>query len=325
MEKTVLKRIGVLTSGGDAPGMNAAIRAVVRAGLQKNMEVVGIQRGYHGLLNKDVYEMSLRSVTDIISRGGTMLHTARSTEFATPEGVARAAANCRELGIEGIVVIGGDGSFRGARDLSLAGVPCVGVPGTIDNDIGASEYTIGFDTATSTAMELVDKIRDTTVAHERCHVVEVMGRKAGYIALEVGIACGAFAIIVPEVEINIERDIIGRIREAMATGKRHFIIVIAEGAGHAQELSAIIQKETGVDSRPTTLGYVQRGGSPTARDRMMASIMGHHALNLLAQGIGNRVVVVQNGKIKNLDIYEALAMKKPFTLDIYQAAQDISI
>ena len=287
------KAIAVLTSGGDAPGMNAAVRAVVRTGIAKGMKVYGVRRGYNGLLTGDVTELNLRSVSDIIHRGGTVLYTARSAEYNTPAGVKKAADYCRELGVSGVVVIGGDGSFRGARDLTNEGIPCVGIPGTIDNDVACSEYTIGFDTAMNTAMEMVDKIRDTAQSHDRCSVVEVMGRRCGDIALQTGVAVGATAILVPEVEYDLERDVIARILNNKSTGKKHFIIVVAEGVGKVGEIATYIQTRTGIESRATILGHVQRGGSPTLRDRVVASEMGHKAVDLLEQGIGNRVIAMQ--------------------------------
>ena len=252
------KKIAVLTSGGDAPGMNAAVRAVVRTAISFGMEVYGVRHGYNGLLTGEVQKMELRSVSNIIQHGGTALFTARSPEFNTPEGVQKAAAKCRELGIDGVVVVGGDGSFRGARDLTGAGVPCIGVPGTIDNDISSSEYTIGYDTAMNTAMEMIDRIRDTTESHDRCSVVEVMGRRCGDIALNTGIAVGAIATLVPEVKYDFEKDVIERIRYAQKTGKRHFIVVVAEGVGHSEDICKRIQEETGIESRATILGHVQR-------------------------------------------------------------------
>lgn len=284
------KKIAVLTSGGDAPGMNAALRAVVRAGISYGMEVYGVRRGYNGLLNGDMFPMNLRSVSDIIHRGGTFLYTARSPEYNTPAGVKKAADKCREMGIDGVVVIGGDGSFRGARDLTNAGIPCIGIPGTIDNDIACTEYTVGFDTAMNTAMEMVDRLRDTTESHDRCSVVEVMGRRCGDIALQTGIAVGATAILVPEVPYDFERDVIQRMKFTQKTGKKHFIIIVAEGVGGVDKLAKDIQEQTGIESRATVLGHVQRGGSPTLRDRVMASRMGYHAVELLDKGIGNRVV-----------------------------------
>ena len=254
------KSIAVLTSGGDAPGMNAAVRAVVRAGINKGMRVYGVYRGYNGLLNGDVQEMNLRSVSDIIGFGGTMLYTARSEEFATPAGIKKAADFCRSIDVSGVVVIGGDGSFKGARALTNAGINCIGIPGTIDNDIACSEYTVGFDTAMNTALQMVDRIRDTAQSHDRCSIVEVMGRRCGDIALQTGIATGATAILVPEIPYNIERDVIQRIVNTQKTGKKHFIIVVAEGVGKVAELANYIENRLGIETRATILGHVQRGG-----------------------------------------------------------------
>ena len=287
-------------------------------------EVFGVKRGYNGLLHGEVERMYLRSVSNIIQHGGTALFTARSPEFNTPEGVEKAAANCREMGIDGVVVIGGDGSFRGARDLSNAGIPCIGVPGTIDNDISSSEYTIGYDTAMNTAMDMIDRIRDTTESHDRCSVVEVMGRRCGDIALNTGIAVGAIATLVPEVEIDFERDLIERIKFAQQTGKRHFIVVVAEGVGHTEELCKRIQEETGIESRATILGHVQRGGSPTLRDRVVGSQMGYHAVELLRDGKSNRVVVMQGERITDFDITEALNMPRVFDEKLYEISQNLS-
>jgi 6-phosphofructokinase 1 len=320
-----IKTIAVLTSGGDAPGMNAAVRAVVRTGISNGMRVMGILRGYNGLLNGDIFEMNLRSVSDIIHHGGTALFTARSPEFNTPEGVQKAADNCRKMGIEGIVVIGGDGSFRGARDLSNAGISCIGVPGTIDNDVASSEYTIGFDTAMNTAVEMVDRLRDTTESHDRCSVVEVMGRRCGDLALQTGIAVGATSILVPEVPYDFQKDIVARMQFTQKTGKKHFIIVVAEGVGGVDKLAKEIEAATGIETRATVLGHVQRGGSPTLRDRVVASEMGNYAANLLAQGKSNRVVVMRDSKIVDLDITEALNMKKTFNKHLYDIAHTISI
>ena len=319
------KTIAVLTSGGDAPGMNAAVRAVVRAGINRGMRVFGIYRGYNGLLNGDIEEMNLRSVSDIIGNGGTMLYTARSEEFKKKEAQERAAAFCREKGIEGVVVIGGDGSFRGARALTACGINCVGVPGTIDNDIACSEYTVGFDTAMNTALEMVDRIRDTAQSHDRCSIVEVMGRRCGDIALQTGIATGATAILVPEVEYNIERDVITRIINTQKTGKKHFIIVVAEGVGGVHDLAKYIEQRLGIEARATVLGHVQRGGSPTVRDRVVASQMGYEAVSLLDKGLGNRVVVMRDGKITHLDINEALDMERVFDTKLYKVAMSVSI
>ena len=319
------KTIEVLTSGGDAPGMNAAVRAVARAALSKGIKVYGVRRGYNGLLNGDVFEMNLRSVSDILSKGGTVLYTARSPEFNTKEGVKKAADNCRKLGIDGVVVIGGDGSFRGARDLTGEGIPCIGVPGTIDNDISSSDYTIGFDTAMNTAMEMIDKIRDTAQSHDRCSVVEVMGRRCGDIALEVGIAIGASAILVPEVPYDLKKDVIDVLLKNRETGKKHFIIVVAEGIGGIDGIVKEIEAQTGIETRGTVLGHVQRGGSPTLRDRVVASRMGYRAVELLEEGQSNRVVVMKDNHIVDYDISEALAMKKQFNTKLFNIAHEISI
>jgi len=320
-----IKTIGVLTSGGDAPGMNAAVRAVVRTAISRGIRVMGIRRGYNGLINGDMFEMNLRSGSDIIHRGGTMLYTARCPEFKTQEGIEKGVKACKDYHIDGLVVIGGDGSFRGARDLSLGGIPCVAIPGTIDNDIGASDYTIGFDTALNTVMEMVDRLRDTCQSHDRCSVVEVMGRHAGYLALHAGIAVGATAVIVNEIPFDIERDIFDVMKRTALTGKKHYIIIVSEGVGGVSELAKKIEDRTGVETRATVLGHVQRGGTPTVRDRYMASCSGFHAVELLEQGIGNRVVVVKNDKIVDMDIYEALNTKKPYPVDIHNMAQEISI
>jgi 6-phosphofructokinase 1 len=320
-----MKTIGVLTSGGDSPGMNAAIRAIVRSAIEKDIRVIGIRRGYNGLINGDMIELNLRSVSDIIHRGGTVLYTARSPEFKTEEGMQKAVRVCQEMGIDGIAVIGGDGSFRGASDLSNRGIPCVGIPGTIDNDISSSDDTIGFDTAVNTVMEMVDKLRDTTESHDRCSVVEVMGRRAGYIALHAGIAVGATCIIVPEINLDIEKEIIPKIVSIQKTGKKHFIILVAEGVGKVSEIAALIEAKTGIETRATILGHVQRGGSPSAHDRIMASEMGYHAVELLSKGIGNRVVVTCKNEVIDYDIHEALNMKKDFENKLYDIAHTISI
>lgn len=319
-----MKTIGVLTSGGDAPGMNAAVRAVVRTAISLGMNVKGIRRGYNGLIEDDVIDLDVRSVSDIIHRGGTVLYTARSPRFKTEEGMQEAIATCKKHGIEGIVTIGGDGSFRGARDLSERGIPCVGIPGTIDNDISSTDYTIGFDTAMNTAMEMVDKLRDTAQSHDRCSVVEVMGRHAGYLALQCGIAVGATAILVPEIETDLE-EVINKIRETQKTGKKHFIIVVAEGVGGVEEMAKQIEAATDIETRATILGHVQRGGNPTVRDRVMATQMGYAAVKLLEKGIGNRVVAYKNSEIVNYDIFEALNMKKSFTEEVYKIANVTSI
>ena len=320
-----IKTIGVLTSGGDAPGMNAAIRAVVRAGIAKNLRVIGIRRGYNGLINGDMIEMNLRSVSDIIHRGGTILYTARSPEFKTEAGMQKAVNVCKEMGIDGIAVIGGDGSFRGAADLSERGIPCVGLPGTIDNDISSSDYTIGFDTAVNTVMDMVDRLRDTTESHDRCSVVEVMGRKAGYIAIEAGIAVGATYIVVPEISFDVEKDLIPRLLNIQKTGKKHFIIIVAEGVGKTAEIAKQIQDKTGIETRATILGHVQRGGTPTVRDRVVASRMGYYTVELLSHGVGKRVVVMKNNEVVDYDIYEAAKMVKTFDRRLFDISNTISI
>ena len=319
----MIKKIGVLTSGGDAPGMNAAVRAVVRTALSKGMEVYGIRRGYAGLITGDIFQMDERSVSDIIHRGGTVLYTARCPEFRTEEGVDKAKAKCDELGIEGLVVIGGDGSFRGAADLSAKGVLCIGLPGTIDNDIACTDYTIGFDTAMNTAMELVDKLRDTSQSHDRCSVVEVMGRGAGHIAVNTGIACGATDIITKEVPYDID-SIAKTMLEKKAKGKKNFVVIVAEGIGHSQEIATMIQEKTHIETRATILGHVQRGGNPTLRDRVEATRMGYYAVELLEQGIGNRVVGVKDNKLVDYDIQEALQMTKPYDEKLHHIAEQIA-
>lgn len=320
-----MKKIGVLTSGGDAPGMNAAVRAVARTAIYRGMKIVGIKKGYRGLLAGDYIEMTERSVSDILHRGGTMLQTARSPEFATEQGVKKAVAVARAIGLDGMVVIGGDGSFRGARDLSLAGIPTVGVPGTIDNDIGCSDYSIGFDTALNTVKDAIDKIRDTARSHERCSVIEVMGRGAGYIAAYVAMACGAEAALVPECSYDFYEDIIRPIEEGRVRGKEHNLFVVAEGVGNSLELAERIEKETGIATRATILGYIQRGGSPTVRDRILASRMGAHAVELLEQEKGNRVVAIKDDKIVDYDIMEGLEMKKEMDEDFLELSKILSM
>lgn len=323
--KMSIRKIAVLTSGGDAPGMNAAVRAVTRTAIGRGIEVLGVYRGYNGLINRDLKPMDLRSVSDIIHRGGTALYTARSPEFCTEAGMQKAVQTCKDLEIDGVVVIGGDGTFRGAQDLSRHGVPCIGLPGTIDNDIACCEQTIGYDTALNTCMEMVDKLRDTSQSHDRCSVVEVMGRRCGYLALNVGIAVGATSVLVPEVPFDFQKDIVYRMQKTAATGKKHFIIVVAEGIGGVVELTKRIEEETGVESRATILGHVQRGGNPTVRDRVLASRMGNYAVDLLCDGKSNRVVAIKSDKITDYDIEEALNMKKPFDENLYRMAHEISI
>ena len=320
-----VKRIGVLTSGGDAPGMNPCVRAVVRTALYHGLECYGIRRGWNGLITGDIVRLDEKSVSHTINRGGTILYTARSQEFITEEGQRRAVSTCKFLGLDSIIAIGGDGTFRGAQALSKYGINVIGIPGTIDNDISCTDYTIGYDTCLNTIVQMVDRIRDTSESHDRCTVVEVMGRGAGYLALEAGIAVGATSIIVPEVEYDIERDVIARIREFQKTGKKHFIVIVAEGVGGTAEIAKKIEAETGVESRATILGHVQRGGSPTARDRIMASQMGSRAVDLLTQGIGNRVVGIKDNKIVDFDIFEALKMTKTIDMKDYELAHEISI
>ncbi len=328
METTEMKRIGVMTSGGDASGMNAAIRAVCRSGIAKGLEVFGINRGYEGLITGDLFKMDLRSVSEILHRGGTMLYSARCPEFKTSEGIERGVRTCKQFGLDGLVVIGGDGSFRGARELSLAGIPCIGVPATIDNDIVCSDYTIGVDTALNTIIESVDKIRDTSHSHDRCSLVEVMGRHCGYLALHAGIATGATAIFVPERKLDFKKDIVERMQFTRGIGKKHFIMLVAEGVnypGGITQMAKDIEDATGVVTKTTVLGYVQRGGSPSAKDRIIATRMGVYAVHLIAKGIGNRVVVMNGEDIVDYDIKEALEMKKQFDDNLYQMSHEISI
>ena len=305
-----IKTIGVLTSGGDAPGMNAAIRAVVRRGLGKGIRMIGIERGYEGLLNEELRELTARDVSDTIGRGGTFLGTARCSEMRTKEGQERAAEICRKHGIEGLVVIGGDGSFAGAQKLANLGINTVGIPGTIDLDIACTEYTLGFDTAVNTAMEAIDKVRDTSTSHERCSIIEVMGRDAGYIALWCGIANGAEDILLPEKYDYDEQKIINNIIENRKRGKKHHIIINAEGIGHSTSMAKRIEAATGIETRATILGYMQRGGVPTCRDRVYGSVMGAYAVDLLADGKTMRVVAYRDGEVVDFDINEALSMKK---------------
>lgn len=311
MEETKkIRRIGVLTSGGDAPGMNAAVRAVVRTCLAQNIECIGIRRGWQGLITGDIQRMSVTSVSHIINRGGTILYTARSDEFRTEEGQRKAVATCRLLGLDGIVAIGGDGTFRGAQALSKYGISVIGIPATIDNDIVCTDYTIGFDTAANTAVEAIDKLRDTMQSHERCSVVEVMGRNAGHLALYVGLAVGATAVLVPEKPLNFEADVVEKIRSARLNGKTHFMVVVAEGAGSAFDIAAKIRESIALDPRVTVLGHIQRGGAPSARDRVMGTRMGYCAVEALVNGKTNRVICVKNATMVDVDIEEGLAMKK---------------
>ena len=323
MEKQI-KTIGVLTSGGDAPGMNAAVRAVVRTGLHKGFRMIGIQRGYNGLLNGECFEMNLRSVSNIISAGGTILYTARCLEFKTKEGQDKGAAKCRELGIDALVVIGGDGSYRGAQALSRHGINTVGLPGTIDLDIACTDYTIGFDTAINTAMQAIDKVRDTSSSHERCSIIEVMGRNAGYIALWCGVANGAEDILLPEKYDYNEQALINNIINSRKRGKKHHIIINAEGIGHSTSMARRIEAATGMETRATILGYMQRGGSPTCKDRFYASIMGAYAADILCEGKTNRVVGYRHGEFQDFDIEEALNMQKEIPEYQYQVSRLLS-
>lgn len=316
--------IGVLTSGGDAPGMNAAIRAVVRTALANGKKVKGIRRGYAGLLEEDIIDMDAKCVADIIQRGGTILYTARCAEMRTEEGQKKAAEICKKHGIDGLVVIGGDGSFQGARKLALLGVNTVGLPGTIDLDIACTDYTIGFDTAVNTAMEAIDKVRDTSTSHERCSIIEVMGRNAGYIALWCGIANGAEDVLITERYDHDEQRIIDSIIEKRKIGKKHHIIVNAEGIGDSYGMAKRIEEATGVEARATIIGHIQRGGSPTCKDRVYASMMGSIAVDLLCQGATNRVVGYRDGKFVDYDIMEALDMKKDVDEYMYQLSRKLS-
>lgn len=318
------KTIGVLTSGGDAPGMNAAIRAVVRRALSKGINVKGILKGYDGLINNDMVDMTSRSVSDIIQRGGTILYTARCPEMRTPEGLAAAVENCRKNGIDGLVVIGGDGSFAGAQKLANEGINAIGVPGTIDLDIACTDYTIGFDTAINTAMEAIDKIRDTSASHERCSVIEVMGRHAGYIALWCGIANGADDILLPEYYDYDEQKLIDKIILNRTRGKTHHIIINAEGIGHSTSMAKRIEAATGIETRATILGHMQRGGSPTCKDRFYASLMGAYAVDLLEKGQTKRIVGIKSGEIVDFDINEGLAMEKSVSAEQFEIAQTLS-
>lgn len=319
-----MKTIAVLTSGGDAPGMNAAIRAVVRTAIAKGLTVKGIERGYAGLLNEEIIDMDAKSVSDIIQRGGTILGTARCLEFKNPEIQKVGADICRKHGIDGLVVIGGDGSYRGAQALARNGINAIGLPGTIDLDIACTDYTIGFDTAVNTAMEAIDKVRDTSTSHERCSVIEVMGRNAGYIALWCGIADGAEDILLPEKYDYNEQAIIDNIIQKKKMGKKHYIIVNAEGVGDSMEMAKRIEAATGIETRATILGHIQRGGSPTCKDRYYASIMGAYAVDLLIEGKSNRVVGYKNGEFVDYDIEEALAMKKSIPEYSYEISRLLS-
>ena len=320
-----INTIGVLTSGGDAPGMNAAIRAVVRKAISQGMNVKGIYQGYKGLRNEEIVDLTARNVSDTISKGGTLLYTARCQEFRTEEGQNQGAEICRKHGIEGLVVIGGDGSFQGAQKLAARGINTIGVPGTIDLDIACTEYTIGFDTAVNTAMEAIDKVRDTSTSHERCSIIEVMGRNAGYIALWCGIANGAEDVLLPELYDYDEQKLINNIIQNRKRGKKHHIIINAEGIGHSSSMARRIEAATGVETRATILGHMQRGGSPTCKDRVYASMMGAYAADLLAEGKSNRVVGYRNGEYVDFDIDEALAMQKELPDYMVRVSKALSI
>ena len=322
MEKEI-KTIGVLTSGGDAPGMNAAIRAVVRQALSKGKKVKGIKRGYAGLLNEEIVDMDSKSVSDTISRGGTILQTARCKEFVTAEGQQKGAEICKKHGIDAIVVIGGDGSFQGAQKLAALGINTIGLPGTIDLDIACTDYTIGFDTACNTAMEAIDKVRDTSTSHERCSIIEVMGRGAGYIALWCGLANGSEEILLPEKYDYNEEALIERVAHARELGKQHYIIINAEGVGHSQSMAKRIEEATGIETRATILGHMQRGGSPSCKDRVYATIMGAMAVDLLCEGKSNRVIAHKDGEFVDFDIDEALAMKKNVDEYMYDISKSL--
>ncbi len=331
MAEKRVKRIGVLTSGGDAPGMNPAVRAVVRTAINNGLECIGIRRGWSGLINNDFLPLNASSVSHIINKGGTILYTARSKEFMDYSGREKALATCKLLGLDGIVSIGGDGTFRGALALSRQAaeigmdLQVVGIPATIDNDINCSHYTLGFDTACNTAIECIDKLRDTMQSHERCSVVEVMGRHAGYLALYVGIAVGATAVLIPERDLDFERDVVEKIRRARLAGTTHYMIVVAEGVGSAVDIANRIHEEVGIDPRVTVLGHIQRGGSPSARDRETASRLGHTAVMSLLENQGNRIIAVQDGHIVGLDMEDALNMEKSFQMDRYQILEALSI
>ena len=325
MAEKQIKTIGVLTSGGDAPGMNAAIRAVVRRGLSSGLNVKGIYKGYNGLLNEEIVDMSARDVSDTIERGGTILYTARCAEFRTAEGQQRGAEICKKHGIDGLVVIGGDGSFAGAQKLANLGINTIGVPGTIDLDIACTEYTIGFDTAVNTAMEAIDKVRDTSTSHERCSIIEVMGRNAGYLAMWCGIANGAEDVLIPEKYDYDEQKLINNIIASRKAGKKHHIIVNAEGIGHSEAMARRIEAATGIETRATILGHMQRGGNPTCKDRVYASTMGAYAVDLLCEGKSNRVVAYKDGKFTDFDVDEALAMEKQISDYQFNVGKNLSI
>ena len=321
-----IKTLGVLTSGGDAQGMNAAVRAVVRTALGKGYKVIGIKQGYRGLLEDDYIELDARSVGECLPHGGTMLETARCLEFKTPEGNAKGAAKCREIGIDALVVIGGDGTFMGARALANHGIPTIAIPATIDNDIACTEYTIGFDTALNIALDCADKLRDTCASHHRCSVLEVMGARAGFVAVDVAVAAGAEAVIVPEVPFDFDKDVLEALKKGRANGRKHSLVVVAEGVEmKVGEMAKRINEETDIDTRATVLGHIQRGGAPTVKDRVVATRMGTHAVELLSQGKSNRVVAMKNDELVDYDITEALEMKKSINMELYNMVKKLSM
>jgi len=322
-EKRDVRSIGVLTSGGDSPGMNAAVRAVARACAHYGIRCIGIKRGYNGLIKNDVTELTPDSVNGIIRRGGTMLYTARCEEFRPEEGQQKAVDTCRNLGIDGLIAIGGDGTFRGALELSHKGIATIGIPGTIDNDIACTQYSIGFDTACTTAIDAADKLTDTMQSHERCSLIEVMGRHAGHLALQVAVAAGAFAVCVPERKTDVEK-LCDRINASRKNGRTHFIIIVAEGAGHTTELASEIKTKTGVDTRVTILGHVQRGGTPTGHDRVVATRMGAHAVDLIRMGHTGRIVCWNDSKVCDCGIDEGLAMKKDLDEGLYELIEIVT-
>lgn len=319
-----VKRIGVLTSGGDAPGMNAAVRAIVRAATYYGITCLGIRRGYSGLINGDIIELDARSVDGLITKGGTMLYTARCQEMLTEEGINKAVSTCKYLGIDALITIGGDGTFRGAEALSKKGVPAIGVPATIDNDIVCTDYTIGFDTACNTAIDAIDKLRDTMQSHERCSLVEVMGRYAGHLALNVGVATGATAVLIPERETDLEVDVIEKMRNGRIKGRNHHIIIVAEGASDINEVAKTLEEKTGIDTRVTILGHVQRGGSPSVQDRVMATRMGAYAVKILTEGKTMRVVGFNDNQICDYDIEEGLSKKKDICQNVFETAKVVA-
>ena len=319
-----IRRIGILTSGGDAPGMNAVVRAVVRSATANGITCLGVRRGYNGLINGDVMELDARSVDGISKKGGTILYTARCLEFMTEEGLQKAVNTCKYLGLDAIVTVGGDGTFKGAQKLSRAGIPAIGIPATIDNDITCTDYTIGFDTAQNTAIDAIDKLSDTMQSHERCSIVEVMGREAGHLALNVGIATGATAILVPERELDLETDIVDKMRRGKIRGRNHHVIIVAEGFGNVDEIRQEIYDLTGIETRLTILGHIQRGGSPSCMDRVIATSMGAYATKIIMEGKSNRVICYKNNRVTDFDIEEGLSMEKDLDKELYNVSKMVS-